>query len=71
VQSQNPETACQSQDCTLLGLHNLDIAEHQCAISRLIVREREWLACKRMTLANWQSLMNGQLSVGNWSAKQR
>ena len=34
AQSQNPETARQSQDCTLLGLHNLDIVEHQCAISR-------------------------------------
>jgi len=33
VHSQNPETACKSQDCTQ-GLCNLEIARHQCAISR-------------------------------------
>jgi len=38
---------------------------------RLIVREREWFACKRMTLANWQSPVNGQLSVGNWRVPNR
>ena len=31
--SQNPEIACQSQDC-VLGLCNLEIARHQCTISR-------------------------------------
>jgi len=31
--SQNPEIACQARDCAL-GLRNLEIALHQCAISR-------------------------------------
>ena len=33
VHSQNPEIACQSRDCAL-GLRNLAIVQHHCAISR-------------------------------------
>jgi len=35
-------------------------------LEQLIVRESEQFTCKKLTFADWRSLVNGQLSAGHW-----
>ena len=37
----------------------------------LIVREREWFTCKKLTFTDWRSLVNGQLSPMHWRVPNR